>query len=199
MELRQATFKDWDILLRWRNDPLTRRNSLNSDIIEEEPHKKWLKKSLTEEGVDIYILNDAGKDVGMIRSDFVKLNTYVLSWNIAPEFRGFGYGNKILKTFLDNNTGNFIAEIKTENIPSIKMVNKLGFEKTDDIKYTKNMTDLDIIDEIEKVRGKNNVNWMDILRLAFKHAPDEAREIMSRINSDDGEISKLLKQLSEND
>ena len=26
-----------------------------------------------------------------------------------------------------------------------------------------------IIGKIEKIRSKNNVNWMDILRLAFKH------------------------------
>ena len=32
---------------------------------------------------------------------------------------------------------------------------------------------LKIIDEIEKIRTKNNVNWMDVLRLAFMHAPDE--------------------------
>ena len=37
---------------------------------------------------------------------------------------------------------------------------------------------LKIIDEIEKVRSRNNVNWMDILRVAFRHAPDEARIIM---------------------
>ena len=39
------------------------------------------------------------------------------------------------------------------------------------------MTDLEIIDEIQKVRGKNNVNWMDILRIAFVHAPEETREV----------------------
>ena len=60
------------------------------------------------------------------------------------------------------------------------------------------MTDLEIIDEIEKVRSKNNINWMNILRLAFKYAPDEAREIVSKINSDDQRISDLLKKLSEN-
>ena len=37
---------------------------------------------------------------------------------------------------------------------------------------------LKIIDEIEKVRSKNNMNWMDILRLAFIHAPDEAKKLM---------------------
>ena len=30
---------------------------------------------------------------------------------------------------------------------------------------------LSIIDEIENVRSKNNMNWMDILRLAFTYAP----------------------------
>ena len=60
------------------------------------------------------------------------------------------------------------------------------------------MTDLEIINQIEKVRSKNNINWMNILRLAFKHSPTEARKIVSKINEDDGEISLLLKKLSEN-
>ena len=37
---------------------------------------------------------------------------------------------------------------------------------------------LEIIDEIEKVRTRNNVNWMDVLRLAFKHSPEEAKLLM---------------------
>jgi methionyl-tRNA formyltransferase len=61
------------------------------------------------------------------------------------------------------------------------------------------MTDLEIIDEIEKIRSKNNVNWMDVLRLAFTHAPNEARAIMAKINNDDNRISELLKKLSNND
>ena len=61
------------------------------------------------------------------------------------------------------------------------------------------MTDSEIIDEIEKIRSKNNINWMNILRLAFKHSPKEARKIISKINEDDGEISNLLKLLSENE
>ena len=54
---------------------------------------------------------------------------------------------------------------------------------------------LKIIDEIEKVRTRNNVNWMDILRLAFTHAPDDAKELMRKINTADDEISDLLKKL----
>ena len=55
---------------------------------------------------------------------------------------------------------------------------------------------LKIINKIEKVRSKNNVNWMSILRLAFKHAPKEASQLLNRVNSEDKKISSLLKKLS---
>ena len=54
---------------------------------------------------------------------------------------------------------------------------------------------LKIINKIEKIRSKNNVNWMDILRLAFRHAPKEARQLLKRVNSEDKKISSLLKKL----
>ena len=40
---------------------------------------------------------------------------------------------------------------------------------------------LKIIKQIEKIRAKNNVNWMNILRLAFKHAPRESKNLMKKI------------------
>ena len=56
---------------------------------------------------------------------------------------------------------------------------------------------LKIIDEIEKIRSNNNVNWMDVLRLAFIHSPDEAKKLMKKINTEDGRISELFRKLSE--
>ncbi len=53
-----------------------------------------------------------------------------------------------------------------------------------------------LIGEIEQVRSANNVNWMDILRLAFEASPYRAREILGRINEDDHRISALLGALS---
>ena len=53
-----------------------------------------------------------------------------------------------------------------------------------------------IIDKIEKIRSKNNVNWMNILRLAFKLDPIEAKKIMAKINYDDKKITDLLNKLS---
>jgi hypothetical protein len=55
---------------------------------------------------------------------------------------------------------------------------------------------LEVIDEIERVRTRNNRNWMDILRLAFKYAPDEAAEILSEIYREDKAISDLAEKLT---
>jgi hypothetical protein len=53
-----------------------------------------------------------------------------------------------------------------------------------------------IIDQIEKVRSKNNKNWMDILRLAYKYAPREAANILREIYREDKKISSLAKKLT---
>jgi len=55
---------------------------------------------------------------------------------------------------------------------------------------------LKVIDEIEKVRTRNNVNWMDVLRLAFIHAPEKAKKLMKRINEEDNRIFQLFEKLS---
>jgi hypothetical protein len=56
---------------------------------------------------------------------------------------------------------------------------------------------LTIISKIEKIRSKNNVNWMNILRLAFKLDQKSATKIMKKINYDDKKISNLLNKLSD--
>lgn len=61
----------------------------------------------------------------------------------------------------------------------------------------KNNKYITIINKIEKIRSKNNVNWMNILRLAFKLDSVSAKKIMKKINYDDKKISKLLNKLSE--
>ena len=53
-----------------------------------------------------------------------------------------------------------------------------------------------IIDEIEKCRSKNNVNWMNILRLAYSKAPKESIKIFTAIFNDDKKISALAKKLT---
>ena len=52
-----------------------------------------------------------------------------------------------------------------------------------------------IFKDIEKLRSKNNKNWIDILRLAFKHSPSEAKKIFKQIVNKDKQLIKLAKDL----
>ena len=54
---------------------------------------------------------------------------------------------------------------------------------------------LKIIKEIEFARSKNNVNWMNILRIAYKNDPKNTVKVLNKINSFDAKISRLLKSI----
>ena len=58
-----------------------------------------------------------------------------------------------------------------------------------------NKKSLKIINQISSIRSKNNRNWMDLLKLAFKKDPKTAAKILNRITNFDQEISKLTKKL----
>jgi hypothetical protein len=55
---------------------------------------------------------------------------------------------------------------------------------------------LKIISQIENIRKKNNANWMDILRIAFKNNPKATAKVMCNIYSDDKKIGKFVKKLT---
>ena len=62
-------------------------------------------------------------------------------------------------------------------------------------KKNKSKNYLKIISQIENIRKKNNVNWMNILRIAFKYNSKATAKIMSKIYIDDQRIGSLVKKL----
>ena len=52
-----------------------------------------------------------------------------------------------------------------------------------------------IVDKIQNIRSKNNINWMNLLRLAIKSDYNSTMKIVSNIFRDDQKISKLAKKL----
>ena len=53
---------------------------------------------------------------------------------------------------------------------------------------------LKIIDQIEKVRTHNNVNWMDVLRVALKADAPATLQLLQKINTADKKISKFFEK-----
>ncbi len=55
----------------------------------------------------------------------------------------------------------------------------------------------EMVDQIEVIRKRNNVYWMEILRLALEVAPERTKNILRQIEAHDTAIALLLKQIGE--
>ncbi len=55
----------------------------------------------------------------------------------------------------------------------------------------------EIVGQIESVRRENNELWMNILCIALENAPKETKAVLSKINKNDKQISKLLGKLAD--
>ena len=127
MELRKATYDDWPLLLGWRNDPETRKNSHTMLFISEQDHKEWLKKNLKDKSKHFYIGVVDKFPVGIVRAETDnQTDIIVLSWTIAPGNRGKGVGKELVKAFADMMPTRIRAEIKKGNIPSCKIAEYAG-------------------------------------------------------------------------
>jgi len=86
---------------------------------------------------------------------------------------------------------------------SKKLISRLGEQgwdtKAKDVAKMVQKTDQQIIDEIQSIRQANNTHWMDVVRLAFRLAPEEARQIFKSIKQCDKDINALLDELAQND
>ena len=78
---------------------------------------------------------------------------------------------------------------------SYSKISSFGIEKKLKKKEKKKKKYLLIIDKIQNMRAKNNSNWMDVLRLAINHAPEDAINLMKKINQKDQGISRLFNKI----
>jgi len=127
VNLRPAEMKDAEKLFMWRNDPETRKASHNSDEVILESHLAWLDASLSNPSKRLlWIAEVSGVAIGTCRADRVE-NAWELSWTIAPEARGKGFANQMLSKLVCYFDEPLLAEVKADNIASIKVAERSGF------------------------------------------------------------------------
>ena len=83
LQVRLATWDDFELLLSWRNDPVMRKWAVNREPISREEHKKYLVNCLGSGGRLILVFSQTDRPVGTVRIDLGPTNE--LSWNVAPE------------------------------------------------------------------------------------------------------------------
>jgi RimJ/RimL family protein N-acetyltransferase len=198
----------------WRNDLQSRLWSIEGEEVSLRSHTKWFAAALKNKDRFLY-LGKLGNNqkIGVCRFDVdITENIAHVSINLNPAFRKQNLSSVLLKKsielFAKTRLIDLRATIKKGNIASIKCFDSCYFifDHEDNIYnyYRKNMIQSDdlksklkLIDEIEKIRTANNVNWMDLLRLAFTKAPEETKLLIRKINADDNKISSLFAKLGE--
>lgn len=124
--LRPATMDDARLLHAWRNDSETRKASRNSDPVSWREHEAWLSAAIASPDRLIRIVWDAHKPVGVVRADRSP-EGWELSWTVAPEARGRGIGQRMLRQFAAGFDGRLTAIIRKDNIASAKIAVAAGF------------------------------------------------------------------------
>jgi len=126
--LRKAKQEDIKLLFKWVNDPEVRKNALNTDLIEWENHLNWFKNKLLNSKNKIFIFENGNTKIGQIRIDKADKERWVIDYSINKDQRGKGYGffmtNALLRRY---NNFKFLAIVRSENIPSQKVFEKLNF------------------------------------------------------------------------
>ena len=70
--IRKIDTEDWDDLLIWRNDEITRKMFINGGIVKKEDHYSYMDKMSKNNNREQFIFIHDNKKIGTIRID--KLN-----------------------------------------------------------------------------------------------------------------------------
>ena len=95
--VRRARMEDAPSLWRWRNDPVTRKFSRNSDFVAYEDHLVWLSRSLQMPDRLLMVAEDEVGEIGTVRWDEVRPRQWEVSITVAPERRGQSLAGAVLR------------------------------------------------------------------------------------------------------
>jgi UDP-4-amino-4,6-dideoxy-N-acetyl-beta-L-altrosamine N-acetyltransferase len=120
------------LVWEWRNDPVARQMSRSIDPISWEQHQRWFQQAVSDPKIQILIASRAGIAIGMVRLELIEERVAEVNININPALRGKGFGQLLLNkasqyAFETMQIDALYAEVKPENVPSIKIFEGAGF------------------------------------------------------------------------
>jgi UDP-2,4-diacetamido-2,4,6-trideoxy-beta-L-altropyranose hydrolase len=132
LSLRPVRENDCRLLFEWADDPRTRTASFHSAVIPWEDHARWFAEQLQDPNSIIYIgENAAGEPVGLVRFK-IHGHSAVLSVNVAPNFRGEGWGRELIAFSTHalvraSSVRRIDAFVKPDNYASVRLFEASGF------------------------------------------------------------------------
>ena len=130
---RRATSGDAQLLLDWRNDPISVLNSKSGATVSPQEHARWFQAALKSENTMLFIAEMDQRPIATTRFDRADANSsnFVVSINVSPNQRGKGLGSELLRSavleFQGLKKANLVAEIRHGNVASEKIFKSAGF------------------------------------------------------------------------
>ena len=121
MKIREANIDDSNDIFEWRNDPITRQMSFDSDVVTFSTHNKWFENSLHNKNRYLLIVEEKSTAEININLNPLERGKRFYSTVISKSISYFNIiNNKRIKTI--------IAKIKKKNIASKRSFMKCGFK-----------------------------------------------------------------------
>lgn len=130
MNFRPATLKDSDLLYQWRVEG-EQADWYEGPKTSREDHDAWLFSRVHNGAVRIWIIEEEETPVGVVRLD----SNDELSVEIAPEWRGKGYGTKAIQWACRQAQGRVKACVDVSNYHAARAFRKAGFEMRPDVDF----------------------------------------------------------------
>ena len=136
VRLRPARWSDGPLLLKWANDPKTRRQSLSPDRSSMDAHLEWLRRNLDDPDVDLLVAENGLGPVGVLRLAPGWSGELGRSINVAPERRG-GIGTLMLQAAVSRwdrryRSRDWLPGSSLETLPSQRTFARVGFRRRAD-------------------------------------------------------------------
>lgn len=84
-----------------------------------------------------------------------------------------------------------------QQLNKIQLLDSKVIELSELLHMSTKRTKLEILDEIEQVRSKNNTHWMEVVRLCFELDEKRAQNIFYNIKECDKQIRDLSKEIAD--
>ena len=133
MTLRHATTGDSDLLLAWRNDPVTIAMSLTPEPVTRDDHINWFAHALADDARTPLIAENGNMPVGTVRLDTFAEGEYEVSITVSPDHRGQGIGQAILAAantlaFTALGVHRLVATVREDNHASRRIFDRTGYQ-----------------------------------------------------------------------
>jgi UDP-2,4-diacetamido-2,4,6-trideoxy-beta-L-altropyranose hydrolase len=132
LRLRAATLDDGRLLLAWRNDRETRRQSFNQAPVPWVSHRAWLTAKLADQRCQLHVALAGTAPVGQVRTERLSRSSAEVHIALAPQARGRGLASRVLELVARDarrslGVALLVAHIRPDNVASVIAFVKAGF------------------------------------------------------------------------